>query len=120
MEEEITAKREAWSLEAASALSVSLAGDVKILEYQVNQGIAELWHFERSDDVDLWALVRREGFELVFCCVEGKGVVLVVPLLIEAAKKAGVKRVRAHTSRPALSRLFKDWKLKEYVYTKEI
>lgn len=118
--EKIKATRSGWGVDAEAALIVSMGEDAEILANQVKAGIAECWHFEQGETVDIWAIVRREYDELVVCCLEGIGARSVVPLIEQAAKKAGCVTLRAHTKRPALARMFKDWYLEEYVYKKVI
>lgn len=116
--QKILVKKCGWSVEAEAALVVSMGEDADILAGQVRAGIAELWHFERDESVDIWAIVRREFNELVVCCLEGIGAREVVPLIEQAAKRAGCKTVRAHTKRKALNRMFPSYQLKEYVFQK--
>lgn len=116
--EKIKVTRCEWSIEAEAALIVSMGEGSEILANQVKKGIAELWHFENDDSVDIWAIVRRERKELVVCCLEGIGSREVVPLIEKAAKRAGCETIRAHTKRKALNRMFPSYELKEYVYRK--
>lgn len=120
MVEKVKATKRAWGVEAEAALVVSMGQDADILAEQVKAGIAECWHFEQAQNVELWAIVRREKNELVVCCLEGIGARRVVPLIEQAAKNAGCDAVRAHTKRPALARMFKDYRIKEYVYKKAL
>lgn len=117
MEEKITAERQSWNTDAEAGLILSMGDDSEILKQQVISGRAELWHFD-GETVDVYTIVRREGSELVVCCLEGHGAKAVVPMMQEAAKRAGCKTMRAHTKRLGLSRMFPDWQLKEYVFEK--
>lgn len=120
MEEKIKAIRSGWSVEAETALIVSMGEDAEELANQVKAGIAECWHFEQSEKIDIWAIVRREQNELVVCCLEGIGSREIVPLIEQSAKRAGCKKIRSHIKRQGLTRMFPEWQLKEYVYEKEL
>lgn len=117
-EEKIKATRSGWCIDAEAALIVSMGEDAEELANQVKSGIAECWHFEQGENVDIWSIVRREKNELVVCCLEGIGAKIIVPLIEQAAKNAGCKSVRSHIKRLGLSRMFKDYQLDEYVFKK--
>lgn len=115
--QEIKITKHSWSSEVKGALVVSLGEDSEFFKCQVLQGVAECWRFE-NEEVDIWTIVRREDSELVVCCLEGIGARKAVPLIEQAAKKAGCKTIRAHTKRKALARMFNEYELAEYVYRK--
>lgn len=120
MEEKIKATRSGWGVDAEAALIVSMGEDAEILAGQVKDGIAECWHFEKGETVDIWSIVRREQNELVVCCLEGIGSKEIVPLIEQAAKQAGCLKLRAHIKRKGLARMFQDFNLKEYIYEKAL
>lgn len=118
--EKIKATKCEWSTQAECGLIVSMGDDSEILANQVKSGIAELWHFEKGETVDIWAIVRREKNQLVVCCIEGTGSKEVVPLIEKASKKAGCDSMRVHITRKGLVRMFPNWELKEYVYQRKL
>lgn len=118
--QKIKATRCGWSIEAQQNLVVSMGDDSEILAEQVKSGIAELWHFEKGQTVDIWAIVRREKNQLVVCCIEGIGSKDVVPLIEKASRNAGCDSMRVHITRQGLARMFPNWELKEYVYERKL
>lgn len=117
--EKIIASRQPWSVEAEAGLIISVGDDLQIIKSMVEQNRAELWFFE-GGSVEVYAVVRRDQKELVLMCVEGKGARQVIPMIEQAARRAGCTSVRAHITRLGLARMFPDWGLKEYVYEKEL
>lgn len=118
--EKIKATKLPWSIDAEVNLIVSMGEDAEELANQVKNGIAELWHFEQGEKIDIWTIVRREKNQLVVCCIEGIGSREVVPLIEKSSKQAGCDSLRVHITRPGLSRMFPKWELKEYVYERKI
>lgn len=91
-----------WSPDMLAVLQPVMGSEAEQLQLkkQVACGLAEVWRIEQ-----VYMIVRQEGAELVICCLAGKGLLEVTPLIHEAAKQAGCETIRFHTDRPALARL---------------
>ena len=99
----------------STRLNASLGGDGVLLAEDIEEKKAQLWE---CDGGDAYMITRIDRHDLVICCYEGKNVKHMMPHMIDAARKEGLKTVRFHTKRPALARLLKDYKpeLSEYVF----
>ena len=91
-----------WSSEMLAVLQpvMGSAAEQLQLKKQVACGMAEVWRIEQ-----VYMIVRQEESELVICCLAGKGLLKVAPLVVEAANQAGCETIRFHSSRPGLARL---------------
>lgn len=92
----------AWCDEAASALESLIDKDVLPLYREwVALGVATLWRITGKNYVT-WLITRIEQFpngvrELVLDVIEGKNCKQIVKILIERARKLGIKSVRFET-----------------------
>ena len=97
-----------WSDQATEGLGETVRDDLKPLQQQVNQGIAQLWQVD-TEKGQSWLITRVEQIndqkELVVCCYKGCDVKTVTDVIYQCAVAQGFDSIRYHTQRQGLNRL---------------
>jgi hypothetical protein len=88
-----------WS-EIAPRLGRALGSDAAVLRAEFDAGHVQGWITDHAA-----MLTRVEGQELVLVALEGQGLSHLLPHVIQNARLAGLKTMRAHTKRRGLLRL---------------
>ncbi len=105
--------------DARNGLTVALGGYDAQYAHEIETGISECFAIDNGFLITRVEQAIDRAPELVACCVEGVPVKRVAPLLINAALNMGAESIRAHTTRPGIGRMMRQWGdvQKEYVFT---
>ena len=107
--------------EAIRVCDIAVGAAAEIILNELKSGVCEAWQI-----ADVAFITRIETTantkELVVVCSQGRGLAQAGEVMRKAAKSAGCKTVRFHTSRPAQQRLLKQFNFRELerVYIMEL
>jgi hypothetical protein len=97
-------KLRAWSLEAERALSRTFNGDLARIKANVDAGLFELW---KIDGGRSYMVTRIDGDILTVCCYQGRNLKADAPLIIETARRQGLRSVDFIAKSRGLGRLMR-------------
>lgn len=97
-------KRARWCDEAQRGLSQTFGHDREAIIESVNAGRFELWKIE---DGNIWMVTRVDRGVLTVCCLQGRGLPCLAPILYRIAQRSGMHAIEYWSKRPALARALK-------------